>query len=77
MSDNKQPWRAEEVETQDLMPGDLFSMGSILYWGNTAEGVVGEKVYIRTNEPCPPYEAGKFVTRIVIVKKEVMGGKIG
>ncbi len=61
----ERPWKAEEVQAQDLRPGDLFSTQSVFFWEHCGIGV-GEKVYIRTGEPCPPDQAEEPVTRIIV-----------
>ncbi len=47
----------QTVKAKELLPGDLFSFTSEEYWGSVNDPdnqAVGEKVYIRTNTPCPP-----------------------
>lgn len=43
----------EQCTGRDLKPGDLFSIAGPDYWAGfeTRHGI-GEKVYIRTEEPC-------------------------
>jgi hypothetical protein len=43
---------AEECKGSDLQPGDLFSTVGQTYWDRIdARYSIGERVYIRTNEP--------------------------
>lgn len=72
---------AEPMKAKDLRPGDLFSMigpGGRLYWSeNNMEihaemGVVGEKVYIRLDSPCPPEDAQVDVVRLTVSDTDVV-----
>lgn len=55
------------IKAKDLRPGDLFSTGGPNYWDNYRKaGVIGERVYIRTEEPTPPDQAEHQVYRIEI-----------
>ena len=64
------PWTAEVVKAQDLRPGDLFSSQSVFYWEHCGDISVGEKVFIRTNEPCPPDQVDEQITRITVITPE-------
>lgn len=47
---------ATPIKAGDLKPGDLFSNVGALYWNQVNTNLmqsIGEKVYIRTIEPCP------------------------
>lgn len=47
---------ATKLKAKELKAGDLFSAEGPDYWGaerKTSDGRVGEKVYIRTETPCP------------------------
>lgn len=59
---------AEKVKTRDLKPGDLFSTGSDTYWEVTRleNHSIGERVYIRTEEPTPEDQSDEDIYRIVI-----------
>lgn len=59
------------IKAKDLKPGDLFSNVGPLYWKqvqNNILGSIGEKVYIRTMEPCPDDQAEDEVYLITILK---------
>lgn len=55
-----------KVHAQDLEPGDLFSNAGEEYWNDRDPMAVGEKVYIRTECPCPPHDFDRIVYRIEI-----------
>jgi len=60
---------AIKVKAGDLEPGDLFSTGGQNYWDGVMqdiEDVVGERVYIRTDAPCPEDQADEDIYLIVI-----------
>ena len=58
---------ATPVKASELKPGDLFSNAPQAYWDKVADhGSVGEKVYIRTAEPCPQDQADDVIQRITI-----------
>jgi hypothetical protein len=59
----------ELVEGQDLEPGDLFSTAGPEYWGRRPPDAIGEKVYIRTDAPCPPDQAHQRVYRLTIRRR--------
>ena len=62
-------YRAEEMKAKDLRPGELFSRAGPLYWDRVrGSGSVGEKVYIRTEEPVGLGEENDTVYRITIEK---------
>ena len=42
---------ANKVKNRELVPGDLFSNIGPEYWKYGTVGSIGEKVYIRTNNP--------------------------
>jgi len=59
--------QVEAVLGKDLLPGDLFSSGGPGYWDTAMDkGSVGEKVYIRTNAPCPESQENEPIFRITI-----------
>lgn len=62
----------EAVAGKDLKPGDLFSTAGPQYWDRFDEAMgVGERVYIRTNNP--PHAADdceKVVYRLTITTDE-------
>ena len=63
--------KIEIVNCEDLQPGDLFTTATQAYWDATNErGSIGEKVYVRTNEPCPKNEVGESISRVVITVED-------
>ena len=60
---------ATRMKASELEPGDLFSNADPGYWKLVEDmAVVGEKVYIRTNWPCPKKQADCVVYKITIEK---------
>jgi len=57
---------AEPVRGADLQPGDLFSTAGPMNWHLRDRAAIGEKVYIRTEAPCPMDQADNHVYRITI-----------
>lgn len=61
---------ATEVRAAELQPGDLFSTAGPEYWtARRPPGAVGEKVYIRTEAPCPRGEENEVVFRLDIERR--------
>lgn len=70
---------ATKILARELQPGDLFSTAGQRYWDefrnlvakaeSTGHMPVGEKVYIRTEHPCPADQAEVEVFRITIGKE--------
>ena len=67
---------AKKVKCKHLMPGDLFSTASQQMWDfwekhEDDDGLValGQKVYIRTNAPCPDDQKDDDIYRIRIERK--------
>lgn len=63
--------KVETVTGKDLQPGDLFSTVNEEWWGSVNDrdmdpAPVGEKVYIRTNAPCPKDQADDELVRLTI-----------
>lgn len=61
---------ATPIKAKDLQPGDLFSNVGALYWNQINTnlfGSIGEKVYLRTLEPCPDDQAEDDVYKITIL----------
>ena len=59
--------KATKIKGKDLKAGDLFSTADQLYWDNIESKMsIGEKVYIRTNTPCPKDQANEEIFKIVI-----------
>lgn len=61
---------AEPIKSGELEPGDLFSLRGPDYWDHIDRNLkaVGEKVYIRTENPPPPGDDDTLVYKITIVK---------
>lgn len=58
---------ATQVKSQELVPGDLFSTAGPEYWDNILEvDSIGERVYIRTEVPCPDDQKDETIFRITI-----------
>ena len=50
-----------------LLPGDLFSARGPEYWSDALDrGGIGDKVFIRTNNPVLPSDADELIYRIEI-----------
>lgn len=61
--------KAIKIKGKDLKAGDLFSTASPLYWKyHKNNHSIGEKVYIRTEEPCPKNQENEEIYKIVIEK---------
>jgi len=63
--------QVEEVKAGDLEPGDLFSTAGRAYWDKRDGwplGYIGEKVYIRTNVPCPEDQADQKIYKVTVHK---------
>jgi hypothetical protein len=58
--------KAELIKCKDLKPGDLFSIRGQDYWGVPSQTAVGEKVYMRTEVPCPIGQAEEDIYLITI-----------
>ena len=61
--------KAEKVKGIELKAGDLFSTASDLYWKlveRNDKHSIGEKVYIRTTEPCPKGQENEEIYRLII-----------
>jgi hypothetical protein len=58
-----------EVRAEELQPGDLFSTAGSDYWNN-AQGrdpkAIGERLYVRTEAPCPDDQRNEKVYRITV-----------
>jgi hypothetical protein len=61
---------ATPIKCKDLKPGDLFSTVDQIYWDAVKDDrVVGERVYIRTNNPCPKDQEEDDINLIQIIKE--------
>ena len=61
--------QAIKIMANDLQPGDLFSTAGPEYWGNIKHNrSLGEKVYIRTDEPSPADQDNVELYKITINK---------
>lgn len=61
--------RTKKVKAQELKVGDLFSIEGEQYWTKALKGYdgqVGEKVYVRTEAPCPQEQKNQEVYKIEI-----------
>jgi hypothetical protein len=61
---------AEDITAKELLPGDLFSTATQFYWDHRMIGSIGEKVYIRTDVPCPEDQLDVEICRITISQEE-------
>lgn len=61
---------ATKILCKDLQPGDLFSTMGQLYWQQyerePLDMSVGQKVWMRTLQPCPVDQAEDEVYKIII-----------
>ena len=62
--------KAMPVKSEDVKPGDLFSTADQFYWDHYDPKSIGEKVYIRTEAPCPECDIGFVVHKIEIEKEK-------
>jgi len=61
--------KAIKVEASELKAGDLFSTANQTYWDNIKANLsIGEKVYIRTETPCPQDQEDDEIYKVVIEK---------
>ena len=58
--------RAIPTKAQELKAGDLFSTAGQEYWDRYDPLSIGEKVYIRTEAPCPDGDIDYILYRIVV-----------
>jgi hypothetical protein len=63
--------RATRIKAGELQPGDLFSTVGQDYWDGACggKGAMGERVYIRTEDPCPPEQTDEPTYRVTVVRK--------
>lgn len=59
--------RATRVRSAELLPGELFSTADQAYWDSRDPLAVGERVYIRTDAPCPPDQANEPIFRVEVL----------
>jgi len=60
-----------KIKGKDLRPGDLFSTMGELYWNKNNINLhisLGERVYIRTETPCPKDQKDVEIYKIEIKK---------
>lgn len=58
---------ATKIKGKDLKAGDLFTTADQDYWDSIAEHhSIGEKVYIRTDEPCPEDQEDEEIYKLTI-----------
>jgi hypothetical protein len=61
--------KANKIKCKELNEGDLFSTADQDYWNkvnNNEHKSLGEKVYIRTIEPCPTDQEEEDIYRLSI-----------
>ena len=61
--------KVHKIKCKDLNAGDLFSTADQVYWeaiNNNQYKSIGEKVYIRTIQPCPENQAEDDIYRITV-----------
>jgi len=58
-----------KVKGKDLKSGDLFTTANQEYWDNRSPLALGEKVYIRTDMPCPENQKEEEIYRVDIIEK--------
>ena len=65
--------QATKIKAKDLKAGDLFSTAGPSYWNNAwANGEsIGEKVYMRTEKPCPLDQRDVVIYRIQVVAEAI------
>lgn len=61
---------ATKVKGRDLRPGVLFSTAPQSYWDHRDALAIGEKVYIRTDAPCPKDQEDEDIYRITVIVQE-------
>ena len=64
---------ATSIKAKDLQHGDLFSTMGQMFWNDVMTGennleAVGQKVYLRTNFPCPLNQEDEEIYKIEIIK---------
>lgn len=57
---------AEETTCDQVKPGELFSTAGQSYWSHYDPNSIGQKLYVRTEAPCPQSEQGNIIYRITI-----------
>jgi len=68
--------KVEKVISQDIKPGELFSVAKMEHWDSVNERVgdrlpIGEMVYIRTNAPTPDSERDQDLVLLTIEYEDV------
>lgn len=58
---------ATPIKSQDLKAGDLFSTAGPEYW-DREKASIGEKVYVRTETPCPEDQFDEAVFLLEIIR---------
>ncbi len=63
--------KVEEIKSQDLKPGDLFSNAEMVHWKSVNQRTgdilpLGEMVYIRTNAPTPEDQMDLNMVRLTL-----------
>lgn len=52
-------YKTTETTCEQVKVGELFSTGGPEYWNHVDPLAIGQKVYIRTDAPCPPHDVGQ------------------
>ena len=60
--------KATPIFGKDLKPGDLFSTVGPDYWEDMNRDSIGERVYIRTDTPCPKSQENEEIFLIEITR---------
>lgn len=62
--------KTTKIKGKELKEGDLFSSVGSTYWSNIESNIfsLGEKVYIRTKNPCPKDQEDETIYKISIEK---------
>lgn len=63
-------FKATETTCEKVKPGQAFSADGPEYWDRPNPGSIGEKVYLRTDAPCPPNDVGRAIY-VIEVETEV------
>lgn len=60
---------AKEIRAGELKAGDLFSTAPQQYWDSRDPEAIGEKVYLRTETPCPQEQEDVVVYLVTIEER--------
>ena len=62
---------ATKTTCEKVKPGEAFSAAGPEYWDNHNPGSIGERVFLKTNAPCPEGDVGKEIYVITVMVFEV------